>query len=74
MKQESKLVTYVAGPVKSTVDYIMLWQEDKPKVRNIKIISNEECLPMDVWFKAIKSGHRKLEPGVRVWKLKEEKT
>ena len=25
MKQESKLVTYVAGPVKSTVDYIMVW-------------------------------------------------
>jgi len=24
MKQEAKLVTYVAGPVKSTVDYIMV--------------------------------------------------
>jgi len=30
-KQESKLVTYVAGPVKSTVDYIMARQEDKAK-------------------------------------------
>ena len=28
-KQEAKLVTYVAGPVKSTVDYIMVRQEDK---------------------------------------------
>jgi len=28
-KQEAKLVTYVAIPVKSTVDYIMVWQEDK---------------------------------------------
>jgi len=27
-KQEAKLVTYVAGPVKSTVDYIMVRQED----------------------------------------------
>jgi len=36
-KQEAKLVTYVAGPVKSTVGYIM--------VRNIKIISSEECVP-----------------------------
>ena len=36
-KQEAKMVTYVAGPVKSTVDYIM--------VRNIKIISSEECVP-----------------------------
>jgi len=34
-KQEAKLVTYVAGPVKSTVNYIMVWQEDKAKVRNV---------------------------------------
>jgi len=40
-KQEAKLVTYVAGPVKSTVDYIMVRQEDKPKVRNVKVISSE---------------------------------
>jgi len=44
-KQEAKLVTYVAGPVKSTVDYIMVRQEDKAKVRNIKVISSEECVP-----------------------------
>jgi len=31
MKQEAKLVTYVAGLVKSTVDYIMVRQEDKAK-------------------------------------------
>ena len=31
-------------------------------------------LPMDMWFKATKSWHRKFEPRVRVWKLKEEKT
>ena len=41
MKQEAKLVTYVAGPVKNTVDYIMVRQEDKTKVRNVKIISSE---------------------------------
>ena len=29
---------------------------------------------MDMWFKATKRQRRKLEPGVRVWKLKEEKT
>jgi len=79
-KQEAKLVTYVAGPVKSTVDYIMVWQEDKAKVRNVKVISSEECVPkhkllvMDMWFKATKSWHWKFEPRVRVWKLKEEKT
>ena len=79
-KQEAKLVTYVAGPVKSTVDYIMVRQEDKAKVRNVKVISSEECVPkhkllvMDMWFKATKTWYRKFEPRVRVWKLKEEKT
>jgi len=31
MKQESKLVTYVAGSTKSTVDYIMVRQADKSR-------------------------------------------
>ena len=44
-KQEDKLVTYVAGPVKSTVDYIMVRQEDKAKIRNVKVITSEECVP-----------------------------
>ena len=71
-KQEAKLVTYVVGPVKSTVDYIMVRQEDKAKVRNVKVITSEECVPkhkllvMDMRFKATKRR--------RVWKLKEEKT
>ena len=43
--QEAKLVTYVAGPVKSTVDYIMVRQEDKAKIRNFKVIASEECVP-----------------------------
>jgi len=70
----------MAGPVKSTVDYIMVRQEDKAKFRNIKVISREECVPnhkllvMDMWFKATKSWHGKFEPRVNVWKLKEEKT
>ena len=42
-KKEAKLVTYVAGLVKSTVDYIMVQQEDKAKVRNVKVISRNMC-------------------------------
>ena len=45
LKQESQLVTYAAGPVKSTVDYIIVRQEDKAKVHNVKVIPNEECVP-----------------------------
>ena len=77
MKQESKLVTYVAGPVKSTVDYIIVWQrlrvnddddDDKAKICNVKVISSKKCVPknkmlvMDMWFKATKSWNRKFEP------------
>jgi len=42
MKQESQLVTCAALPVKSTVDYIIVHQEDKAKVRNVKVITSEE--------------------------------
>ena len=45
MKQEKQLVTYAAGPVKSMVDYIIVQQENKAKVCNIKVIPNEECVP-----------------------------
>jgi len=69
------LVTYVAGPVKSTVDYILVRQEDKAKICNVKVITSEECVPkhkllvMDMWFKATKRRRRKFKPRVRVWKL-----
>jgi len=75
-KQEAKLVTYVAGPVKSTVDILWFGRRTKPRF----VTSSEECVPkykllvMDMWFKATKTWHRKFEPRVRVWKLKEEKT
>jgi len=58
----------------------MVRQEDKAKVRNVKVISSEECVPkhkllvMYLWFKGIKSWRRKFEPRVHVWKFKEEKT
>ena len=75
------MVTYAAGPVKSTVDYIIVRQEDKAKVHNVKVIPNEECvglpkhklLVMDMQFSTRKRWHKKFEPRVRVWKLKEEK-
>jgi len=38
MEQESQLVTYAAGPVKSTADYIIVRQEDKAKVRNVILL------------------------------------
>jgi len=43
MKQESQLVTYAAGPVKSTVDYIIVRQEDKAKVHKSRSYQSTNC-------------------------------
>ena len=73
-------MTYVAGPVKSMVDCITVWQGDKAKVRNVKVIRNKECVPKhkllvtDMRFNRTKRWYKKFEPRVHVWKLKEEKT
>jgi len=80
MKQESQLVTYAAGPVKNMVDYIIVRWEDKAKVHNVKVIPNEECvakhklLVMGMRFNTRNRWHKKFEPRMYVWKLKEEKT
>jgi len=77
IKQESQLVTYAAGPVKSTVDYIIQGQEDKAKVRNVKVIPNEECvaknklLVMDMWFNTTKRWCKKSEPKVHKLEVEE---
>ena len=61
MKQESQLVTYAAGFVKSMVDYIIVQQEEKAEVHN------EECVPkhkslIDMQFNATKRWRKKFEP------------
>jgi len=72
--------TYVAGSVKSVVDYIIVQQGDKSKVCNVKLIPNKECVPkhkllvIDMQFNITKRWHKKFKPRMRVWKLKEEKT
>jgi len=61
------VVTYAAGPVKSTVHYVIVRQEDKAKVRNVKIIPSEECvlkhklLAVDMWFNTTKRWCKKFE-------------
>jgi len=78
-------VTYAAGPVKSTVDYIIVHnvqQQDEAKVRIFKVIPNEECvrkhklLLIDMWFSITKRWRKKCEPRVceGMCKLKEERT
>ena len=58
----------------------MIRQGDKVKVRNVEVIPNEECVPkhkllvMDMRLNTTKRRHKKFEPRVRVWKLKEKQT
>ena len=50
-----------------------MWQEDKAKVRNVKIIPNEECVPehqllvIDMRFNTIERWRKKFEPRVHIW-------
>jgi len=73
------MVTYASSPFKSTVDYIIVRQEDKAKVHNVKVIPNRECVPkhkllvMDMRFNTTKRWHKKFEPRVRVGKLNGDK-
>ena len=43
-KEEKHLITYAAGDVKSTVDYVLMRQENKNMVCNAKVVRNEECV------------------------------
>jgi len=60
MKHEFKLMIYEAGSVKSTIDYTSVRQGNKAKVRNVKVIPNEERVPkhkllvMDIRFNTTK--------------------
>ena len=79
MKQESKLVTYKAGPAKSTVDYIIVQKGEKSKVAmsrsfEMKSVRQSILFVMDMRFDITKRKHNKFEPIIHVWKLKEEQT
>jgi len=71
------MVEHVAR-IGGAVDYIIVRQEDKANVRNVKVIPNEECVPkhkllvIDMRFNTTKRRRKKFEPRVRVWKLQEE--
>jgi len=80
MKQESQLVTYAAGPVKVRLIILLCDKRTKAKVRNVKVIPNEECVPkhkllvMNMRFNTTKRWRKKFELRVHELKLMEEKT
>ena len=44
-KEDSKLITYQSGDNRSMIDYMMVRKTDRCLVKDVKVISSEECVP-----------------------------
>ena len=44
-KEDFKLITYHSGDNRSMIDYLMVKKKDRCLVKDVKVISNEECVP-----------------------------
>ena len=44
-KEDSKLITYQTGDNRSMIDYLMVRKTDRCLVKDVKVISSEECVP-----------------------------
>ena len=81
-KENSKLITYQSGDNRSMIDYLMVRKTDRCLVKDVKVISSEECVPqhrmvIDILvfpMKPQKKKFFKFVPKPRVWKLKDEET
>ena len=78
MKEDSKLMTHQSGDDRSMIDYLMVRKTDCCLVKDVKVISSEECLPQHrmvigrlvIPMKPQKRKIVKFVPKSRVWKLK----
>ena len=74
-KEESKLVTYESGGVRSTVDYLIVRRKDRSKVKNAMVIPGEECVSQhklvvgDFKTVIVKQNKKTFAPRLKVWKL-----
>ena len=81
-KEDSKLITYQSGDNRSMIDYLMVRKTDHCLVKDVKVISSEECVPrhrmvigrLVLPMKPQKKKIVKFVPKPRVWKLKDEET
>ena len=77
-KEDSKLITYQSGDM---IDYLMFRKTDRCLVKDVKVISSEECVPqhrmvIGSLVLPMKPQNKKIVKFVkpRVWKLKDEET
>ena len=43
LQEDSKVITYQSGDCRSMIDYLMVRKTDRCLVKDVKVISNEEC-------------------------------
>ena len=81
-KEDSNLITYQSEDNRSMIDYRMVRKADHCLVKDVKVISSEECVPQHrmvigrlvILMKPQKKKIVKFLPKHRVWKLKDEET
>ena len=81
-KEDTKLITYQSGDYRSMIDYLMVRKTDRCLVKDVKVISSEECVPQHQMvigrlvlpMKPQKKKIVMFVPKPRVWKLKDEET
>ena len=77
-KEIAKLVTYESGGCKSQIDYILVRKSERSKVKDVKVIPNEECIQQHKLLVCILNvGEQRHQCKVkqvsrcRIWKLKD---
>ena len=74
-RRKTRLITYQSGDNRSMIDYRMVKKTDRCLVKNVKVISSEECVPQRrMVIGRQKKKIVKFVPKPRVWKLKDEET
>ena len=81
-KEDSKLITYQSEDNRSMIDYLMVRKTDCCLVKDVKVISSEEYVPLHqlvigrlvIPMKTQKKKIVKFVPKCTVWKLKDEET
>ena len=76
-KEDSKLITYQSGDNRSMINSLMVRKTDSCLVKDVKVISSEECVPQHrmvigrlvITIKQQKKKNVKFVPKPRVWNL-----
>ena len=74
-KHDSQLLTFGSGNAYSQIDYILVWKSDFKSVRDVKVISGEECVSQhkllvgDLELNTSISKSRSIPPKRKLWKL-----